>query len=153
MCSPNVASFSGLNNLCKRKMIICKAFRIKYGFLFFFSFFHLLCSSVMSGARPLLCCMDKKMTNDKGETVKRRDIQREKQETKGRKTQQPDFYAVCQHKESKMSVCVLHQWVMAAIIPPSGYKQAILAHCFHRVLHSGDTTSQHGKWSVKACEA
>lgn len=146
MRTPNVTSFSWLNNLCKRKRIICKAFRIKYGsFFFFFLFF-----AAASFRGPY---MDNKMTNDKREPVKRQDIQREKQETKDRNTQQPDFCAVCQHKDSKMSVSVLHQWVMAAIIPPSGYKQAILAHCFHRVLHSGDTKSQHGKWSVKACEA
>lgn len=30
-----------------------------------------------------------------------------------------------------MSVFVMHQWGMAAIILPSGYKQAILAHSFH----------------------
>lgn len=62
-------------------------------------------------------------------------------------------------RRAKCQFFVLHQWVMAAIIPPNGYKQAILAHCCHtqmkkaRVLHSGDTQSQHGKWSVKACEA
>lgn len=39
---------------------------------------------------------------------------------------------------SKMSVFVLNQWVMVAIIPPNGYKQAILAHCFHTQMKQAE---------------
>ncbi len=59
-------------------------------------------------------------------------------ETKERVMEQWEVYAVCQHKESEMSVFVLHQWMMAAIIPPNGYKQAILAHCFHTQMKQAE---------------
>lgn len=41
-------------------------------------------------------------------------------------------------QESEMSVFVLNQWVMVAIIPPNGYKQAILAHCFHTQMKQAE---------------
>lgn len=84
-------------------------------------------------------------TNDthkkKKKTDNGRDRFREKKgewETKERVAEQWEVYAVCQHKKSEMSVFVLHQWVMAAIIPPNGYKQAILAHCFHTKMKQAE---------------
>lgn len=149
--------------------MISKAFRIKWYFHF--------CSNILQMSWPLLCCTIaskselRMRTEQEGDSDAQGQITRKRQktretdpgrkrewETKERVTEQWEVYAVCQHKASKMSVFVLHQWVMAAIIPPNGFKQAILAQFPHpdetgRVLHSGDTQTQHGKWSVKACEA
>lgn len=59
-----------------------------------------------------------------GETVKGEDrfsVNKGSKKTKDRVTERWEVYAVCQRKESKLSVFVLHQWVMAAIIPPNGH--------------------------------
>lgn len=85
---------------------------------------------------------DRQMTKE-GETMWEMDSEKGgggkgKEETKERVTEQWEVCAVCQHKESEMSAFVLHQWVMAAIIPPNGYKQAILAHRFHTQMKQAE---------------